>query len=126
MLKKGQLTKQLKRVQKNNQFLRRVVEGLFLSNAGPKRGCLSYLIEIREIFHISDVYFLTISIRYDKHILFGPAFVKMKHSTTIILEIAEPREKRCCRIRNMSFSAKICWSNVAKYLYFPLKKLKHP
>ena len=28
------------------QFLRRVVEGLFLSNAGPKRGCLSYLIAI--------------------------------------------------------------------------------
>ena len=45
---------------------------------------------------------------------------------TIILEIAEPREKRCCRIRNTSFSAKICWSNVAKYLYFSLKKLKHP
>ena len=37
--KKGQLTKQLKRVQKKNPVLRRVVEGLFLSNAGPKRGC---------------------------------------------------------------------------------------
>ena len=46
--------------------------------------------------------------------------------TTIILEIAEPREKRCCRIRNTSFSAKICRSNVEKYLYFSLKKLKHP
>ena len=38
MLKKGQLTKQLKEVQKNNQCLRRVMEGLFLSHAGPKRG----------------------------------------------------------------------------------------
>ena len=36
--KKGQLTKQVKGVQKN-QFLRRVVEGLFLSKAGPKSGC---------------------------------------------------------------------------------------
>ena len=36
--KKGQLTKQLKEVQKNNQCLRRVMEGLFLSHAGPKRG----------------------------------------------------------------------------------------
>ena len=39
--KKGQLIL----VQKN-LFLRRVVEGLFLSNAGPKSGCLSYLIAI--------------------------------------------------------------------------------
>ena len=44
--KKGQLTKQLKRVQKKNPVLRRVVEGLFLSKAGPKSGCLSYLIAI--------------------------------------------------------------------------------
>ena len=36
--KKGQMTKQLKRVQKK-QVLRRAVEGLFLSNAAPKRGC---------------------------------------------------------------------------------------
>jgi len=36
--KKGQLTKQLKEVQKNNQCLRRVMEVLFLSHAGPKRG----------------------------------------------------------------------------------------
>ena len=42
MLKKGDLIL----VQKKKQFLRRVVEGLFLSNAGPKRGCLSYLIAI--------------------------------------------------------------------------------
>ena len=44
--KKGQLRKQVKEVQKKKQCLRRVVEGLFLSNAGPKRGCLSYLIAI--------------------------------------------------------------------------------
>ena len=37
-------------------------------------------------------------------------------NTTIILRIVEPRVKRCYRIRNTSFSAKICWSNVAKYL----------
>ena len=36
--KKGQLTKQLKEVQKNNQCLRRVMEGLFSSHAGPKTG----------------------------------------------------------------------------------------
>ena len=43
--------------------------------------------------------------------------------STIILGIAEPREKQCCRIQNTSFSAKICWSNVEKYLYFSLKTL---
>ena len=31
---------------KKNHFLRRAVEGLFLSKAGPKRECLSYLIAI--------------------------------------------------------------------------------
>ena len=36
--KKGQLRKQVKGVQKK-QCLRRVVEGLFLSDAGPKSGC---------------------------------------------------------------------------------------
>ena len=74
MLKKGQLTKQLKEVQIKNQGLRRVVEGLFLSNAGPKRGCLSYLTEIRAIRHTSDVSFLIIAIRYDKHPLFWSGF----------------------------------------------------
>ena len=45
---------------------------------------------------------------------------------TIIMKIAEHRrEKQCHRIRNASFSAKICWSNVAKCLYFSFKKLKH-
>ena len=82
MLKKGQLTKQVKGVQKKKQVLRRVVEGLFLSNAGPKRGCWSYLTEIREIYHTSDVSFFIIAIRYDKHPLFGPALDKKKHSTT--------------------------------------------
>ena len=58
------------------------MEGLFLSDAGPKRGCLSYLSEIRAICHTSDVSFLIIAIRYDKHPLFGPALDKNKHSTT--------------------------------------------
>ena len=40
--KKGQLIL----VQKKNQALRRVVECLFLSKAGPKSGCFSYLIAI--------------------------------------------------------------------------------
>ena len=40
---------------KKKHWSGRVVEGLFLSKAGPKRGCLSYLIEIRAIFHTSDV-----------------------------------------------------------------------
>ena len=80
--KKGQLTKQLFGVQKNIQGLRRVVECLFLSDAGPKRGFLSYLTEMRVIFHTSDVSFLIIDIRYDKHPLFGPASSKNKPSTT--------------------------------------------
>ena len=44
-------------------------------------------------------------------------------SVTIILIIVEPRENRKYRIRNTSFSVQICWSNVAKYLYFSLKNL---
>ena len=50
---------------KKNPVLRRVVEGLFLCNAGPKSGCLSYLIVIigKET---SDVWETTlISVRYD-------------------------------------------------------------
>ena len=43
------------------KILRRVVEGLFLSNAGPKRGCWQYLTEIREIHHTSDVSFPIVS-----------------------------------------------------------------
>ena len=82
MLKKGQLTKQLKEVQKKPHCLGRVMEGLFLSHAGPKRGCLSYLTNIREICYTSDVYLLIITIRYDKHPLFGPALDKNKHSIT--------------------------------------------
>eukprot|EP00493_Phyllostaurus_siculus_P006687 UN06756 len=58
---------------KKKHFLGGVVEGLFLSNAGPKRGCLSYLMKITEIFHISDVCFLIIAIRYGKH----PFFVRL-------------------------------------------------
>ena len=79
--KKGGLTKQLK-VSKKNHWSGRVVEGLFLSKAGPKRGCLSYLIEIIAILHTSDVCFPIITIRYDKHPLFGPAIDKNKPSTT--------------------------------------------
>ena len=36
--KKGQLTKQLKEVQKNNQCLRRVMEGLFYLTPDQKEG----------------------------------------------------------------------------------------
>ena len=79
--KKRWTEKTTKSVQKNH-WSGSVGEGLFLSKVGPKRRCLSYLIEIRAIFHISDFYFLIISIRYDRHPLFGPAFIKMKHSTT--------------------------------------------
>ena len=48
--KKGQLIL----VQKKKQGLRRVVECLFLSKAGPKSGCVSYLITIM-IKQTSDV-----------------------------------------------------------------------
>ena len=58
------------------------MEGLFLSNAGPKRGCWSYLTEIRDIYHTSDVSFPIIAIRYDKHPLFGPALDRNNPSTT--------------------------------------------
>ena len=76
--KKGQLIL----VQKKKQGLRRVVECLFLSKAGPKSGCLSYLIAIIRK-QTSDMCKLAlISVRYDKHPLFGPAFIKIKHSTT--------------------------------------------
>ena len=71
MEKKGQLAKQLRSVQKE-LFLRRVLEGLFLSNARLKRGCWSYLIEIRGICHTSYVSFPIVAIRYDEHPLFGP------------------------------------------------------
>ena len=40
---------------KKKHFCGRVIESLFLSKAGPKRGNLSYLIELRTIFHTSDV-----------------------------------------------------------------------
>ena len=58
------------------------MECLFLSNAGPKSGCLSYLIAIigKET---SDVWQMSlISVRYDQHPLFGPALDKNNPSTT--------------------------------------------
>ena len=81
MLKKRSTDKTIKKGPKK-QILRRVVEGLFLSNAGPKRGCQSYLTEIRKIYHTSNVSFPIIAIRYDKHPLFGPALDKHNPSTT--------------------------------------------
>ena len=60
----------------------RVVEGLFLCKAAPKRECLSYLIEIGATFHTSDVCFLIIAIRYDECHFFDPALDKNKLSTT--------------------------------------------
>ena len=53
-----------------------------LSKAGPKRGCSSYLIAIMRK-QTSDMCKLAlIFVRYDKHPLFGSAFIKIKHSTT--------------------------------------------
>ena len=76
--KKGQLIF----VQKKNHWSGRVVECLFLSTAGPKRGCSSNLIVIIGK-QTSDVWiFALISIRYDKHPLFGPAVDRNKPSTT--------------------------------------------
>ena len=43
--KKRSTDKKIKKGSKSH-FLRRVVERLFLSNAGPKRGSLSYLMAI--------------------------------------------------------------------------------
>ena len=54
-------------VQKINPCFGRVVEGSFLSKAGPKRGYFSYLITIRVILHKSDVSFPIIAIRYEDH-----------------------------------------------------------
>ena len=81
MLKKRSTDKTSKRGPKKI-ILRRVVEGLFLSHAGPKRGCWSYLSEIRDICHTSDVSFHIIAIRYDEYPLFGPALDKNNPSTT--------------------------------------------
>ena len=39
------------------------------------------------------------------------------------LKFAEPGEKSCYRIGNISFFDKICLSNAAKYPYFPSKKV---
>ena len=76
--KKGQLIL----VHKKTRVLRRVVEGLFLSDAGPTSGCLSYLIAIMRK-ETSDVWQIAlISVRYDKHPLFGPASDQNKHSIT--------------------------------------------
>ena len=74
MLKKRSTDKTIKKGPKQIQGLRRVMECLFLSNAGPKRGCLPYLTEIRVIHHTFDVSFLIITIRYDKHPLFWSGF----------------------------------------------------
>ena len=72
--KKGSTDKTIIWGPKKIQGLRRVVECLFLSNAGPKRGRLSYLTEIRVIHHTSDVFFLIITIGYDKHPRFWSGF----------------------------------------------------
>ena len=67
---------------KSKRRFGRVVEGLLLSKAGPKRGCSSYLIGIIRK-QTSDMCKLALMfVRYDKHPLFGPAFIKIKHSTT--------------------------------------------
>ena len=60
----------------------RVVEGLFLSRAVPKRECLSYLIMIirKQMSHTYEI--ALISAKYDIHHLLGPSFIKLKHSTT--------------------------------------------
>ena len=58
MLKKRSTDKTSLAVQKINPCFGRVVEGSFLSKAGPKRGYFSYLITVRVILHTSDVSFL--------------------------------------------------------------------
>ena len=67
--------------QKNPCF-GRVVEGLFSSKAGPKRGCSSYLIAIMRKQTSEMCELALIFVRYDKNPLFGPAFIKIKHTTT--------------------------------------------
>ena len=58
------------------------MEGLFLSKAGPKSVCSSYLIAIIRKQSSDMCKIALISVRYDKHPLFGPAFIKIKPSTT--------------------------------------------
>ena len=86
MLKKRSTDKTSLAVQKINPCFGRVVEGSFLSKAGPKSGCFLYLITSRIILHKSDVSFLIIAIRYDDHPLFGPALDENKPS------IARPKQ----------------------------------
>ena len=81
MLKKRSTDKITLAVQKNDPFFGRAVEGSFLSKAGPKRGCFSYLITISVILYKPDVSFFIIAIRYDNHPLFGPAVDKNESST---------------------------------------------
>jgi len=61
---------------KKKTLFGRVVEGFYLSKAGPKRGCLSYLIASIPIFHTSDICFFIIDVRYDEDPFFGPALDK--------------------------------------------------
>ena len=54
----------------------------FYLTPDQKRWCWSYLTDVRDIYHTSDVSYRIIAIRYDKHPLFGPALDKNKPSTT--------------------------------------------
>ena len=60
-------------VQKKSPCFGCVVEWLIFINAGPKKVSLSYLTltEIKASLHISDICFLIITIRYDKHLAAG-------------------------------------------------------
>ena len=52
---------------KKNPFFGRVVEGSFLSKAGPKKGCLQYLIAIIRKETSGMWKIAALFIRYDKH-----------------------------------------------------------
>ena len=71
-------------VKNKNHSSGRVVEELFLTGTGPKRGYLSYLIQIREIIDTSDVCFSIITVLSDmtNTLFLGPALDKNKPSTT--------------------------------------------
>lgn len=90
MLKKGQLTESFKKT-----VFASCGESFFKTHAGPKRGCSTYLIKIRNIWHTSDVFFLIIFIRCGKHSLFGQALDQKLNIT--------PRDVNCFKKISWSF-----------------------
>ena len=92
---------------KKKPFFGRAVEGSFLSKAGPKKGCLPYLIAIIRK-ETSDMWkIVVILIRYDKNPSFGPALDKNKPSTT--------RPKKWLYFRT-SLTYFVSWFFLASYI----------